>query len=364
MKSLFRLLNIKRFYSRYILSIKYGLKLNKPLLLYKIITNYIGIFLFKKQPLRTIDFAPTYRCNMSCEHCFAAVLKNNAKPLLSVKDYARIAREADKLGAVHIAFQGGEPLVQKNIFEIIEAIKPSRFIVSLTTNGYLITEDIILRLKQLQVDMLTISIDSGIPEEHNMFRHNQNAFQKALDAVDCALKHGISVCINTMVTHQNLRGDGFKKIINFCEQKNLKLTVMFPAMAGKWQKAYELMLTPEDHAYLNIIMKKYVFIRRDLDANYHRWGCGAVKEMLYITAYGDVLPCSYIHATLGNIRDENLSDIRTRGLRVKEFSDFYPNCPPMEDMEFINNRLKVTVNKEKLPVSFDEMFPDYSDKKE
>ncbi len=351
-------MDIQHLYRRFGISLKYGFKLNKPKMLSRLAANYL-MLLCGKIPIRTIDFAPTFKCNMNCKHCFASLLDDPLREPLGKEDYVRIANESYNMGAVHIAFQGGEPLIYEDLMDIINLIKPERFIVSITTNGYLLNQKRIVEFKKAGVDMFTISIDSGIAAEHDKFRQMQGAYYKAIEAVDNALKYDMAVCINTMVTRSNIYSEGLKKIIAFCKQKRIKLTVVLPAMAGKWREAFDLMLDNDAYEYLQRLMKKYPFIRRDLDANYWHWGCGAVKEMIYVNAYGDVFPCAFIHCSLGNLKEESLSVIRERGLRIKEFSHYHHNCLAAEDISFIKQRLKVTVGKDKLPVSLKEMFPEY-----
>jgi MoaA/NifB/PqqE/SkfB family radical SAM enzyme len=316
---------------------------------------------FGRKPLRTVDFAPSYACNMNCEHCFAKCLEDPTKTPLTLAEYRSIADQAAALGAVHVAFQGGEPLLLKNLEQMIEALRPSRFIVSITTNGYLVTLDRLRELKRAGLDMLTVSIDSGIPAEHDSFRNCEQAHARATDAVMLAKKCGLGACVNTMVTHENIHSEGLRAIIDFCEQQAVKLNVILPAMAGKWRAAGDLALTESDLRCLEGLMAAHPFIRRDLDANYWRWGCGAVKEMLYINAYGDVLPCSFIHCSLGNVRNEPLRAIRERGLRVPEFQRYHHCCLPAEDSAFIQRRVAATFDKERLPIPFADMFPEHAD---
>ena len=87
-------------------------------------------------------------------------------------------------------------------------------------------------------------------------------------------------------------------------------------------------------------------------------GCGAIKESIYISPYGDVLPCPFIHISIGNVLDEPLEKIRERGLGLKYFNHFHEKCLTSEDPEFINKYLSRTFGKENLPLSFDEGFKD------
>jgi len=352
--------NPGRLYSRIGLSVRYGLRLRKPRLLLRLARSY-AMAVAGMRPIRTVDFAPSYRCNMRCEHCFAAPLADPSRPELEPHEYRRIADEADALGAVHVAFQGGEPLAYPRLAEVIRAVDPGRFVVSVTTNAALLDAARVGDLASLGVDMLTISVDSAIPEEHDRFRSHPGAHAGVMRAIDAALGAGQSVCLNTCVTHATVRGPGFLGIVDLCRERGLKLTVVLPAFAGRWREQFDLMLSEDDRRFLDRLMAANPFIRRDLDANYLRWGCGAVKEMVYVSAYGDVFPCAYIHCSLGNLREEPLRDVLRRGLRVPAFAGYAPRCLAMEDLDFIRGRMNVTAGARRLPVPFAAMFPEHAD---
>ena len=91
-----------------------------------------------------------------------------------------------------------------------------------------------------------------------------------------------------------------------------------------------------------------------MDSNWFRFGCPAVKEVLYITPYGEVLPCPFLHLSLGNVKEEPLRKIRTRGLRYKIFREYHQACLASEKKDFTKNYLKVIKGK-KPPVCLEEV---------
>lgn len=77
--------------------------------------------------------------------------------------------------------------------------------------------------------------------------------------------------------------------------------------------------------------------------------------MFYVNPTGDILPCPYIHAKLGNIKDEPLKDIIDRGFTVKKFREYSGKCLVGEDRKFAEKYL----NKDMTilnPLPFDEVF--------
>ena len=64
---------------KYLLHLRYAFRIRKPYLLARLLYTYLGIFLFRKKPLRYIDLAIGYTCNLQCEHCFTSALKKEGR---------------------------------------------------------------------------------------------------------------------------------------------------------------------------------------------------------------------------------------------------------------------------------------------
>ena len=94
-------------------------------------------------------------------------------------------------------------------------------------------------------------------------------------------------------------------------------------------------------------------------------GCIAVKRMVPISRYGDVMPCPYQHVSLGNFFEEPLPDIINRGLNIKWF-DPKKNMPCIcgVDKGFIENVISKSYGDSEVPVRYDEVFTsdDFIDK--
>ena len=86
---------------------------------------------------RGIDLNFNNACNLRCKYCFTNSPKgDHVKEYLDIGAIKRLADEADELGYFEFDLQGGELLLQpKKLFEVLEAIKPERFYMYLTTNG-------------------------------------------------------------------------------------------------------------------------------------------------------------------------------------------------------------------------------------
>jgi MoaA/NifB/PqqE/SkfB family radical SAM enzyme len=306
--------------------------------MYKLTSNVLKRRILNKYPLRGIDFSVDYRCNLNCQHCFNKTLSKGEKKM-TLQDYARIIKEAADLGAINFAFQGGEFLILDNFEDILRLVDSKRYSLSITTNGQNLDKFMVKRLKDIGVNTVTISLDSGIEEEHDRFRGMDGAFDRATNGIDLTLKAGIKVVINCCVTPESLRSEGFRQLIKYTKDRNLLVNTIFAAPSGKWSMNKDIILKQEDIRYYNELVKKYPHLIRDIDSGYAKRGCQGGTESLYITPYGDVLPCPYIHIRAGNIFKENLSSIHQRAMH---FFHYQPICLISENYSFIKEYCDLT----------------------
>lgn len=342
--------SIDRFVKSMYLNFKYGFKPGKPLLLLKISKHFLKIALWQRPGLKFMVINYDYACNIKCEHCSAEKFVRKKEKALSVDEYRRIAKEASKNGIFNFCFQGGEPfLAFKGLVDIIRVFRPKENLISVVTNGMLVTREKLNILKKLGVDHLNISLDSGIAEEHDTFRGREGIFDKAIAAIDNTISCGLKVQISCTVSHFNVRSEGFKKLLEYSASKNIMINTLYANPVGQWEGNDDIVLTDEDIKYMDILRRKYHLAKRDLDMS-HKKSCPAVKEVLYMTPYGDVLPCPFIHISLGNLRHSSIREIRQRALNISWFKDDYDHCLTAENQVFIKRYNNILRGADKSPV--------------
>lgn len=87
------------------------------------------------------------KCNFQCPHCYTRSGAGEfGETKLTIDDIKRLADEADELGVYEIDIQGGEPLLNPQLFEILDAIGPDRFYIYITTNGWLLDRNMAEKL--------------------------------------------------------------------------------------------------------------------------------------------------------------------------------------------------------------------------
>ena len=273
---------------------------------------------------RGIDLNFNNACNLRCKYCFTNSPKgDHVKEYLDYDAIARLADEADELGYFEFDLQGGELLLQpKKLFKVLEAIKPERFYLYLTTNGYYLDEKMANRLAEAQVSRVSVSIDSMDEKIHDEIRGRKDSWRRAIT-----------------VGHYNAHTDHLKQLLDYSKDQKYKTLLNVAVPAGMWQKAEDIICDDKDRQYLRKIRKEYKNLVRNIwnpfDRSYEGiLGCTTVNR-LYITPIGDVLVCPYVHIKIGNIFKQSLKEIVDYGFKIKHFRNHSDLCLAGEDKSFI-----------------------------
>jgi MoaA/NifB/PqqE/SkfB family radical SAM enzyme len=292
---------------------------------------------------RGIDLNFNNACNLRCKYCFTNSPKgDHAKEYLDISAIARLADEADELGYFEFDLQGGELLLQPDkLFQVLEAIKPERFYLYLTTNGYYLDEKMAKKLADYKVSRVSVSIDSMDEKIHDEIRGRKDSWRRAIEGLTYVQKYGMDPYLNITVGHYNARTDHLKQLLDYSKQKKYKTLLNVAVPAGMWQKMDDIICNDEDREYLKKIRKEYKNLVRNIwnpfDKNHEKiLGCTTVNR-LYITPIGDVLVCPYVHIKIGNIFKQSLKEIVDFGFSIKYFRNHSDLCLAGEDKNFIKN---------------------------
>jgi MoaA/NifB/PqqE/SkfB family radical SAM enzyme len=341
---------------RYLNNINFVLQpRRKPLLAARVASSFLRHFVcsdLSKRPLRNMDISLNYSCNLTCDHCSCEEMKNEDTSL-TAEQYKKMAREALRLGVIYFAFTGGEPLMNRNLEDIINLFSPSKCLIGLQTNAVLLDSARIESLYGAGLDVLQVSLDSSNPEIHDEFRKMKGAYQLTMQNVEKAILRGIKIIFCTTITSQNMRSKETLDLLVFSKDRNIPLVVSIPCPVGKWTKNDSVLWNDEDRQYFKDLQRRFPLLRRDFDSNYSKLGCSAATEKLYVTPYGDVIPCPFIHISFGNVKTEPLSVIRKRMLKLDRFNEYCNICLAGEDASFIERYIVPTYQEDRLPMKWE-----------
>jgi len=238
--------------------------------------------------LRYLEWLTTFRCNLSCAHCYLG------EP--SVKDFPEnlirpLLDEFSAIQGLRVLMSGGEPTLYRHFDYVNEIIGeyPLRFV--LLTNGSLLTDALARRLNFHEVQ---ISLD-GMKQGHEAIR-GSGTFEKVLRAMDSLNNAGIDLSVASMVHRANL--DEWDDMRTLVESHRVKeWNIDYPCRKGRWELHPDLFVDIEEAASrMNL----------GFGGSYHGsdpdWTCG--RHLAAVLPTGDVCRCAlYQDQVLGTVRE-------------------------------------------------------------
>jgi MoaA/NifB/PqqE/SkfB family radical SAM enzyme len=203
---------------------------------------------FTKRPL-CVSFEVTYSCNARCKHCHLGGPAEEERA--SAERYAELCREIKPVVA---QISGGEPLLRKDIEDIIRAIridKRAPFIV-LTTNGALLSKEKYLNLREAGVDEFSVSFD--FPDErHDEFRGVPGLFKK----IETLIRETNHIPNNGITLSGVVNKENFRELIRMAElAKAWRVKINFSTYTWLRTNKKELMVPKNDLDELKEIITK------------------------------------------------------------------------------------------------------------
>ncbi|MGC8845723.1 MAG: radical SAM protein [Candidatus Hydrogenedens sp.] len=149
----------------------------------------------------------TYRCNLRCVMCGLCELREHSNPdELTTEEWKSIIQSAKKLGTFIISISGGEPLLRKDLEEIICCAEKNKISTHLCTNGTLIDIDRAKTLRDSGLKTISFSLDSANEKIHDAIR-GKGQYQKTIAGIQNirCIAPKIRVSINTVMTKTNFK---------------------------------------------------------------------------------------------------------------------------------------------------------------
>lgn len=230
-----------------------------------------------------LTIAPTLSCNFACPYCYENPKSGVMSQAVQDAIVALVTEEAEKRKNISIIWYGGEPLLAKNvIFNISEKIikvcdeNNAHYEASMVSNGYLLDDDTISKLKEFRINSIQITLD-GPPNLHNQRRilknSNEGTFHVILSNIKKLRANNIQVVIRMNVDKSNM--DTIDEFLDILTQNNLKDTIVnFAKVTDATEtcvSAKESCMNSEEYAEENIKYQKKLLengFNKDSDGNF------------------------------------------------------------------------------------------------
>lgn len=290
--------------------------IRKPAAFPRTIAGVFDRVILRKPHLRVAEVATTFLCNSKCIMCSCSEYCNTEKEKqrLTPEEYEKLAAELDDIGCVSVNITGGEALVRKDIDAVIKAFNPSNKIVNLITNGILLDKEKIKYYASLGIDSIVVSLESTNAEENDRIRGYNGHFTKVMDIISWTSEFNMKLGISLTIGDFNF--DKVYEMLEFCKSRKVFLCLAHGGSVGKWSKNTSIYLSETNARKLLKLIKQHKEMKIDFSANLDlKPGCPAILEKIYVTPYGDILPCTFIPLSFGNLREEPFKVIWERMIK-------------------------------------------------
>jgi MoaA/NifB/PqqE/SkfB family radical SAM enzyme len=165
----------------------------------------------RKFPLM-VTMSLTDKCNFRCDYC---TLPQMNRPEMTTADWHRAIDELADAGMMRVSLMGGEPLMRKDVGEIVDHLKERRINVAMNTNGWFFRDkmDIVSKL-----DLVCITLDG--PKDVNDAQRHKGAHDRAFEAIDLARSHGVKTI--TMTVMVKGREKDIDYVLQVAREKGIK----------------------------------------------------------------------------------------------------------------------------------------------
>ena len=270
----------------------------------------------------SVHFDITYRCNERCVHCY---LDHDDLGEMTTAEIEDVLDQLADAGVFFLALSGGEVLMRRDFFDIVEHARRRLFNVKIKTNGVMIREPEARRLRQLGVEQVQISVYSHRPEVHDGITKLPGSLRRTIEAIRFLKLQGLKVSMANVLMTANLFDN--HGVMSLAKDLGVSYT-LDPTITPKIDGNTAVLALRAPGAEL-----RRVFRNEELVGNVAEfcappsapdedvmdgYPCSAGHTSCYISPYGDVFPCVQFPLPSGNLRREKFVEIWRHSSALKE----------------------------------------------
>ena len=259
------------------------------------------------------SIAITYRCNQKCSYC-ELPQRADIKRELPTARFKQIIDQLIELDVSSISFTGGDPLLRKDVPELISYISEKGISTNLTTNGMVMSPGLAETLIYSGLNSIGISLDSTDPDYVNKTRGTPHAYDAAVNAIKImaeakADKHSDTpnVTVSTVITSKNC--SNVEELVPFVKDMGAN-AISFGGVQVNFSFSEEAALKKHlgDKNLLGAALGRIVEMRKHdgfidnsnrylkhlksyLTDSYPDIKCYAGYHSILIDCYGNIFPC-------------------------------------------------------------------------
>lgn len=275
----------------------------------------------------------TNGCTARCLHCSSNSTKRQPDEL-NTEEVLYLIDELAHAGVVDFGISGGEPLIRRDLFDIIAHAKARGMSVGVASNGAKLPAAVARRLADLRLNRLQISLD-GPAEAHDALRRWTGLFDRARKSIATARRHGLRVHVCCTINRLNAdQLEIFVEQLAGFDVQRLNLSRYVPTGRGddsldlsvaEWRGVIETASTLKSRyaGRLELVthLAQEILIDEETADMPGFIGCQAGRGQGCITANGNVLPCVLLPVAVGNIRNAPFETIWRTSPIIRSLQD-------------------------------------------
>ncbi|WP_136799775.1 radical SAM protein [Desulfosediminicola ganghwensis] len=261
----------------------------------------------------------TYRCNFRCKHCYCRVPANgpSLSKELPLDEWERILEESAAEGALFLTFTGGEPLLRPDFKELWICAKEKGFLVSLFTNGSLLSPDWIDFFRKWSPNEVAVSIYGASPDSYEQVAGSASMFEVVMNNLEIMRAAELPLLTRSIITRRNIDEFAQLKELNLKFSKNFTWDAeLFGATEGSQGKPFEERIAPGQVVALEAQDSQRV---KELEKLYSRsfgkkydtgksYRCALGERGFAIDPYGNMRACQVLEPLKYNLRSGSVRD--------------------------------------------------------
>ncbi|MGH7820891.1 MAG: radical SAM/SPASM domain-containing protein [Candidatus Binatia bacterium] len=321
--------------------------------------RYLGYRRFRTRPL-WVTFDVTRNCPSRCLYCTS--WGENEKDL-TTEQVRHVLRGLKRIGAAYLGLSGGEPLLRRDLVELIRYAKELGFVVGMNTSGMIQSEKLFSDLMDAGLDAMSFSIDGATAETHEKVR-KRNPWKRVVEAIKLAVRvrteksSRIRISTSTVISRDNVRELG--AIARLRQELGADRNNFQPAWEQKPIEGFysKYGFDTRDQAVLeetrdllktlpNGNIPEYYDLLPDFYTNYRKveaMECFAGRAFVYVDHEGTLFPCNNFMEPLGSLVHDSpevfLERLEAKETIRKAAAQRCPGCTFVCNMErnvFINS---------------------------
>ena len=281
----------------------------------------------------------TERCNLHCVHCYLGdqdALRKNRTRELNTAQWLDIINQIADLGCLYLLITGGDPLLRKDFAEIYTHARRRGLLVTVFTNGTLVTDTIVDLFRELPPFIVEITLYGVTPATYETITGVPGSYQHCLAGIEKLRALGLDLRLKTILMKPNQRE--FPQIADFCRARSHRGKFRFDfeiqGCLDEEKGPIALRLDPEEAVRMEFTQVERVQRWRDYyqkrlpltpanpDRLYH---CGAGTGAFHVNPYGQLQPCLTVRHIAFDLAEgtiaEGLAILRQRLSVLKALED-------------------------------------------